>query len=99
MSEQSNKVQLGVITADLQAPSRTREDALLECDRELSVRVRCFPDWVKAGKLSMGDGRTRLESMARACQLLSVVHQLTDEQWTQVEAMAELNTEQQQNSK
>jgi len=80
MTEETRYVRVGVLKADLQAPGRSVEEALIEVDRELNVRRRCFPDWVNAGKLSMGDAKDRLERLARACQLLSELHALQADQ-------------------
>ena len=95
MKTNDNIIKLGAITANLQAP-RTREEAMLEVDRELGVRIRCFPDWVENGngKLSMGDARTRLESMAEAARILADVHALTAEQWDAVQSQAEFQRQQ-----
>jgi hypothetical protein len=87
--EQNQTVQIGPITVDLQAPNTTREDAFLECDREMGVRVRCFPDWYAKNKLSAGDARARLQGMAKACQILSTVMLLTEQDWKHVVVTSE----------
>jgi hypothetical protein len=88
-TKNSSKLRLGVLEADLTAPGRTVEDALVEVDRELIVRRRCFPDWVKDGKLSMGDARDRIERLARACQLLALMHRLGDRRIAELELESE----------
>lgn len=71
-------MKLGVITANISNPDRTREAAMLEVDRELKVRFRCFDDWIAAGKLAMGEARDRMECMVKAYQILAAVHSLSD---------------------
>lgn len=71
-------LKLGIIKANLSSPDRTREAAMLEVDRELRVRTRCFPDWVAAGKLGMGEARDRIECLVVAYQILAAVHSLSD---------------------
>jgi hypothetical protein len=87
MSETTMK--LGVITVDFQAPGVTCEQALIEVDRELQLRKRLYPDWYAAGKLAMGEGKDRLERMARAYQLLALLNQLGNDRIAQLEYDAE----------
>ena len=46
------------------------EEALSECQRELQVRVRCYPRWVSDGKMTSIDARDRLARMAAAVEYL-----------------------------
>lgn len=50
---------------------RSIGEALDECSRELNVRRRCFPRWVKEGRVSETDAQDRLDRMASACDFLS----------------------------
>jgi hypothetical protein len=45
-------------------------EALHECQRELQVRQRCYPRWVKEGKLTAFEADERANRLAAACQWL-----------------------------
>lgn len=49
---------------------RTVEEALDEVGRECQVRGRCFPRWVKEGRMSKSDARDRLQRLCKAKELL-----------------------------
>jgi hypothetical protein len=57
-------VALGVTTGT------TIEAALAECERELQVRERCYPGWIKDGKLAKLDARDRFVRLRDACDIL-----------------------------
>ena len=48
----------------------TNQNAYDELMRELSMRERLYPRWVKEGKLSRTDARTRLDAFARAAMMV-----------------------------
>ena len=50
---------------------RSAEEALDELNRELNVRRRCFPRWVKDGRVSNTDAHDRIDRLATAIDLLS----------------------------
>ena len=41
----------------------TLHEQILEAERELALRRRCYPQWVKAGKLDAGDAQHQLRAM------------------------------------
>lgn len=45
-------------------------EALHECERELQVRQRCYPRWVKEGKLTQFEATERGNRLAAAIQWL-----------------------------
>lgn len=47
------------------------QQAYDEAMRELQVRERCFPRWVKEGRMSGSDARDRLDRQAKICELLA----------------------------
>jgi hypothetical protein len=49
---------------------RTFQEALDEVQREFNVRERCFPKWVKEGRMSSSDSTDRLERLAAALYFL-----------------------------
>ena len=49
---------------------RSLEEALSEVQREVQVRERCYPRWVKEGKLTRIDAADRLERLRAACEYL-----------------------------
>lgn len=59
--------------ADLAEHGREVNEALAECERELNIRIRMFPEWVQKHKLSAIDAKDRLERMAFACALLEAL--------------------------
>ena len=50
--------------------NRGLEEACDELERELIVRVRCFPRWVSEGRMSKSDAKDRLARMGSALSLL-----------------------------
>lgn len=50
--------------------NRGLEEACDEIERELIVRVRCFPRWVSEGRMSKSDAKDRLARMGTALSLL-----------------------------
>jgi hypothetical protein len=50
--------------------ARTPKEACDELERELNVRVRCFPKWIDDGRLSESDARDRLQRIWKALDLL-----------------------------
>jgi hypothetical protein len=49
------------------------QEALDECKRELGVRERCFPRWVKEGRLTETDCKHRLGGMRTAVSILDTI--------------------------
>lgn len=49
---------------------RPGQEALDEVKRELSVRQRCFPRWVRDGRVSATDAQDRIDRLATAYDLL-----------------------------
>lgn len=49
---------------------RPGQEALDEVKRELSVRQRCFPRWIRDGKVSATDAQDRIDRLATAYDLL-----------------------------
>lgn len=49
---------------------RDKEEACSELERELNVRARCFPRWIKEGRVNRIDAQDRLDRLATALQLL-----------------------------
>lgn len=49
---------------------RSLAEAIDEAEREFNVRARCFPGWVKDGRLTRTDAKDRLERLAAACYFL-----------------------------
>lgn len=47
------------------------EAALAECQREFQVRERCYPAWVKDGKLAKLDARDRYNRLRDAIAILT----------------------------
>jgi hypothetical protein len=54
--------------------TRSIDEALMEVEREAHIRIKCFDNWVAAGKLSWSDAYDRLE------RLLSAIKHLRDMQ-------------------
>lgn len=52
---------------------RGPSEALDELEREANVRSRCFPRWIKEGKVSMTDARDRLDRLGSAIKLLDAL--------------------------
>ena len=52
---------------------RGPSEALDELEREANVRSRCFPRWIREGKVSMTDARDRLDRLASAIKLLDAL--------------------------
>lgn len=48
---------------------RTAEEALAEVDRELAVRLKCFPRWVDEGRINAVDGKDRLQRLRQASEM------------------------------
>ncbi len=44
--------------------------ALIECEREQSVRARCYAKWVKEGKLTVHAAKDQFDRLAVAIELL-----------------------------
>lgn len=59
----------GKYAAD-QPAQATPVQAYDELIRELQVRERCFPKWVREQRISPSDARDRLERIKKACELL-----------------------------
>lgn len=55
---------------------RTVDEALSEVERELNVRSRCFPGWIKDGRVNRIDAQDRLDRLASAFVVLSAVLEL-----------------------
>lgn len=49
------------------------QEALDETNRELGIRMRCFPKWVDIGKLTRTEARDRLNRLDSAARILTAV--------------------------
>lgn len=58
---------------------RTLREALDECHREFNVRVRCFPQWIDAGKLSHTDAVDRQDRLFTAISELEKLQLLRED--------------------
>ena len=67
-------VGLGSVKANLEDTRRTAGEGLAEVERELGLRIRMYPEWITARKLSALDAKDRLERLARAAQILQMVY-------------------------
>lgn len=65
-------MQIMIETPD-EVTSTQAQQAADEAYRELCVRQRCFPNWVKDGRLTRSDAQDRLERMQLAQKLLAVL--------------------------
>lgn len=52
--------------------SVSAEEAIAEVEREIAVRVRCFPRWIEEGRVSAIDARDRLSRLKKALQLIAI---------------------------
>jgi hypothetical protein len=52
---------------------RDMQEARDELAREYAVRSRCFPRWIKEGRLSTTDAQDRLDRLASAIEFLNAV--------------------------
>lgn len=46
--------------------ARELQEAIDEVERELNIRSRCFPRWIKDGRVSRTDAQDRLDRLATA---------------------------------
>src|SRR4029453_8360748 len=57
----------GLTRGGLTAPERsvmvTLEEQIAEAQRELALRRKCYPAWVKSGKLDAGDAKYKIVGM------------------------------------
>ena len=58
----------------------TLEEQIAEAQRELALRRRCYPGWVKAGKLTHEDAYRQLAAMAAIVDSLKTLERLEVEQ-------------------
>jgi hypothetical protein len=76
---------------------RTTREAIDEINRELNVRSRCFPRWIKEGKVSNTDAQDRLDRLASAILILEMLDEAPPtatvaDLWLEVQArVGELN--------
>jgi hypothetical protein len=56
------------------------EEQITEAQRELALRRRCYPGWVKAGKLTHEDAYRQLAAMAAIVDSLKTLARLEVEQ-------------------
>lgn len=49
------------------------EAALDEVQREINVRIRCFPRWIKEGRVSKTDAKDRLQRLIKAGEMCQKV--------------------------
>ena len=52
---------------------RGPSEALDELEREANVRSRCFPRWIREGKVSKTDAKDRLDRLGSAIKLLDAL--------------------------
>jgi hypothetical protein len=55
-------------------------EQIAEAQRELALRRRCYPGWVKAGKLTQEDASRQLATMAAIVDSLKTLERLEVEQ-------------------
>jgi hypothetical protein len=55
----------------------TLEEQIAEAQREVALRRKCYPGWVKAGKLDAGDAKWQILVME---QIVSTLRQIDAEQ-------------------
>jgi hypothetical protein len=55
-------------------------EQIAEAQRELALRRRCYPGWVKAGKLTHEDAYRQLAAMAAIVDSLKTLERLEVEQ-------------------
>lgn len=85
-------VNLGPLKANLESNRRSIGEALAELDREINLRIRMYPDWIKSRKLSALDAVDRLERMAKGAQTLqALLDGKLDEVSTELEAQQALD--------
>jgi hypothetical protein len=48
----------------------TLEEQIAEAQRELALRRKCYPQWVKSGKLSLEDAHRQLLAMTEIVRTL-----------------------------
>lgn len=83
MSENSNA---WTPKAALSRGPRSVSEARDELQRELSVRERCYPNWVREGRLCRTDADDRYARLATAVELLTRQCDLAEAQADQAEA-------------
>jgi len=49
---------------------RTLSEAIDEVQRELNVRMRCFPRWIQDGRVSGTDAQDRIDRLQTALEYL-----------------------------
>lgn len=49
------------------------QEARDEVYRELMVRKRCFPRWIKDGRVSATDAQDRIDRLASALEMLNLI--------------------------
>jgi hypothetical protein len=52
--------------------SVSNDAAIDELQREINVRMRCFPRWIEEGRVSKTDAKDRLQRMIKAATLLQL---------------------------
>lgn len=57
-------------TAAITPKLSTPQAAVDEIERELNVRLRCFPRWVSEGRVSRTDAQDRIDRLHTAYELL-----------------------------
>ena len=50
--------------------NRLLQEAMDEVAREIGVRERCFPNWIRDGKVSSSDAKDRLQRLIKAAEML-----------------------------
>ena len=48
----------------------TLQDQIAEAQRELALRKKCYPAWIKAGKLDAGDAKYQIAVQAEIVRTL-----------------------------
>lgn len=59
-------------------PAITFQEAADELERELGVRTRVYPDWIKAGRLSKTEARDRFDRLTSAHVALKALAEHAD---------------------
>lgn len=56
----------------------TLDEQIAEAQRELALRRKCYPQWVKSGKLDAGDATYQIRVME---EIVRTLMRLDAEQW------------------
>jgi hypothetical protein len=57
--------------------ARTLSEAIDEVQRELNVRMRCFPRWIEDGRVSGTDAQDRIDRLQTALEHLQATRKVS----------------------